>query len=126
MACPAPREDFRLDRAGALILINAAGNLYVIPCKDADAPRKQPLAHTRLCYNNYGMGGLSLGGSGVRTTPQPLPRLSAKNQQAQVNHTMRRHVGLQGAKTSLLRIQHLTSLRTLPSCINRAVVPPGG
>jgi hypothetical protein len=53
---------------GALISISATGNLDVIPCQDADAPCKQPLAHTPRCYNNYDMGSLSPGGSSVRTT----------------------------------------------------------
>jgi hypothetical protein len=61
MTRPAPQEDFRLDRAGALISINVAGNLDVIPCKDADAPRKQPLAHTLTLLQQLQYG-------------QPLPR----------------------------------------------------
>jgi hypothetical protein len=40
------REDFRLDQVAVLILISAVENLDVIPCKDADAPHKQPLAYT--------------------------------------------------------------------------------
>jgi hypothetical protein len=90
-----PQEDFCLDEAGALISINAAGNLDVIPRQDADAPRKQPLAHIWRCYNNYDMGSVSLRGSGARTTHQSLPRLSTGNQQAHVNNTVRCHVGLQ-------------------------------
>jgi hypothetical protein len=90
-----PREDCRLDQAGALILINVAGNLDIIPCQDTDAPRKQTLTYTQRCYNNYDMGSLSLGGSGVQTTPRSLPRLSTGNQQAQLNSTVHRHVGLQ-------------------------------
>jgi hypothetical protein len=69
-----PWEDFRLDRVGALISINAAGNLDVIPCKDTDAPRKQPLVHTPAL-----LGSLSLEGSGVQITPRVLPWLSTGN-----------------------------------------------
>jgi hypothetical protein len=63
-------------------------------------PVSGPLAHTRCCYNNYGMGSLSPGGSGVRTIPWPLPRLLAGNQRAQVNNTTHRDVGLQGTSPS--------------------------
>jgi hypothetical protein len=49
----------------------------------------------RRFYNNYDMGGLSLGGSGIRTIPRSLPRLSMGNQQVRVNSTVRCHVGLQ-------------------------------
>jgi hypothetical protein len=94
-----PWEDFHLDRAGVLISINTAGNLDVIPCKDADAPRKQPLAHTPAL-----LGSLSLEGSVVRITPWPLPWLSTGNRRTQVNNTVHRHVGLQGTNTSLLWI----------------------
>jgi hypothetical protein len=57
----------------------------------------------RRCDNHYGMGGLSLGGSGVRTTPRPLPRLSTGSQQARINCTARRHVRRQGISRSNTR-----------------------
>jgi hypothetical protein len=47
--------------SGAPTSISAAGNLDVIPCKDADAPRKQPLAHTPAMLHQLRHG-------------QPLPR----------------------------------------------------
>jgi hypothetical protein len=46
MARLAPREDFRINQAGALISISATENLEVIKRQDDDVPCKQPLAHT--------------------------------------------------------------------------------
>jgi hypothetical protein len=40
-----PQEDFCLNHVGALVSISAAENLDVTTRQDADAPRKQPLAH---------------------------------------------------------------------------------
>ena len=42
----APREDFCINQAGALISMSAAENLNVITCQGDDTPRKQPLTHT--------------------------------------------------------------------------------
>jgi hypothetical protein len=69
-----------------------------------------PRAHFPF-NNHYGMGGLSLGSSGVWMTPRSRPRLSTGSQQVRINRTDRRHVRCQ---VSLLRIQDPTSLRTLP------------
>jgi hypothetical protein len=55
-------------------------------------PVSRLLPMPKPCYNNYGMGDPSPRGSGVRPTPRPWPRLSAGNQQAQVNNAVLRHV----------------------------------
>jgi hypothetical protein len=89
-----PREDFHLDRAGALISISTSGNLDIILCQDADAPRMQPLAHTPTLLQQLRHGQPLPWGLGHMDNPRYVPPLSTENQQAQVNNTIHRHVGL--------------------------------
>jgi hypothetical protein len=70
MAQLAPREDFCINQAGALISMSAAGNLDVITCQDGDAPRKQPLTHTPVLFTTTTAWATSP--SGVRAYGQPL------------------------------------------------------
>jgi hypothetical protein len=77
----------------------------------------------RRCYNHYSMGGLSLGGSGVRTT-RSLPRLSTGNQQAQINHSLSSR-RLADTRASPFECSTRLHCGHSPSCLNRAVVPPG-
>jgi hypothetical protein len=53
-------------------------------------PVSRLLPIPKPCYNNYGMGDPSPRGLGIRPTPRP--RLSAGNQQTQVNNAVQRHV----------------------------------
>jgi hypothetical protein len=114
MARLTPREDYHLDQAGALISISATGNLDIIPCQDANAPCKQSLAHTPALLQQLRHG-------------QPLPRglgrtdnpsTSALALYEESTHVSQQHSSLSrrlvDARTSLLQIQHSTSLWTLP------------
>ena len=101
MARLTPREDFRINQARALISMNATENLDVITRQDNNAPRK-PIP--RRCYNHYGVGELSLGSSGVQTTPRSRPRLSTGSQQARINCAIRRHVRRQCISPSNTRL----------------------
>jgi hypothetical protein len=108
MARLAPREDFYVNQARALISMSVVENLDVITRQDDDAPCKQPLAHTQRCYNHYGMAGLSLGSSGVQTTPRSRPRLSTGSQQARIYCTVHCHVRCQGISPSNTRLSFTT------------------
>jgi hypothetical protein len=55
-------------------------------------PVSRLLPMPRSCYNHYGMGIPSLGGSGMWPTPRPWPLLSAGILQAQVNNAVQNHV----------------------------------
>jgi hypothetical protein len=100
---PASWEDFCINLAGTLITMSAVGNLDVITWQNNDTPHKQPLAHTlTLFYNHYSMGGLSLRGSDVRTTPRP--QFSMGSQQTRIYYMVHRHVRRQGIYPSNTRL----------------------
>jgi hypothetical protein len=83
-------------------------------CQDADAPRKQPLAHTPVLLQQLHHG-LPLP-RWIRRTDDPSISASAlygKSASVSQQHSSPSH-RLADAWTSLLRIQHLTSLRALP------------
>jgi hypothetical protein len=124
-ARPSPWEDFRLNQAVALISISVAGNLDIIMCQHVDIPRKQPLAHTPALLQQLRHGRPLPRGLGRMDNPSISPsalygKLAGPGQQ---HSSLSRR--LTYARASLLRIRHSASLQTLPSCINRAVVPPG-
>jgi hypothetical protein len=109
-----PREDFRLNQAGALISKSAARNLDVITCQDADAPRKQPFAHTpALLQQLWHWRPLP---RGLERTDNPLVSTSVLYGKSagvgQQHSSLSRR--LADAKASLLRKQHSVALRTLP------------
>ena len=66
----APREDFCINQAGALISMSAAGNLDVITRQDNDTPRNPPLAHTPVLFTTTTVWAASP--SGARAYRQPL------------------------------------------------------
>jgi hypothetical protein len=108
--------------SGALTSISAIGNLDVIPRKDVDERRKRAFSpYPGIVTTTTVWAASPPGARAYGQTRRPRPRLSAGNQLALVNNAVHRHVGRQGARTSLLRIQpRRASLRISPSCINRA------
>jgi hypothetical protein len=109
-----PQEDFRLNQAWALISISVAGNLDVIPCQDADALRKKPLAHTPTLLQQLRHGKSLPWGLGRTDNPSVCTlALYGKSAGASQHHSSPSH-RLADARASLLRIKHLASVRTLP------------
>jgi hypothetical protein len=75
-----------------LTSISAAGNLGVVPRKDADAPRKKPLAHTRALLQQLWNGQPLHRGLGCTNSPSVSAlALSGKPTDASQQHSAPSH-----------------------------------
>jgi hypothetical protein len=90
--------------------MSAAGNLNVITRQDDDTPRRQPLAHTPTLFTTTTVWAASP--SGTRVYGQTLGLGSL--QKVSRHESTAWFVITSDARASLLQIQDLALLRTLP------------